>query len=71
MIYNNMYFKMMIAKFHIGSCYKITLKGKKKSNNIRGNLTGSAMDEKTIVNMKAGRAGSLSRSDGNKGSLIS
>jgi len=46
-------------------------KRQKNPNNVRGILTGSAMDEKTIVNMKAGKAGSLSRGDGNKGSLIS
>lgn len=32
---------------------------------------GSAMDDKTIVSMKAGKADSLSRGDGNNKSLIS
>lgn len=32
---------------------------------------GSGIDDKTIVNMKAGRADSLSRGDGNNKSLIS
>lgn len=31
---------------------------------------GSGMDDKTIMNMKAGRADSLSRGDGNNKSLI-
>lgn len=32
---------------------------------------GSAMDDKTIVSMKAGKADSFSRGDGNNKSLIS
>lgn len=54
----------------------LLLKAKKKTNQTKTTLEaiyspGSGMDDKTIVNMKAGRADSLSRGDGNNKSLIS
>lgn len=76
-ICNEMHFKTTTAKFHVGKCCRTTFKSKKKTTNQTKTTLeaiyspGSGMDDKTIVNMKAGRADSLSRGDGNNKSLIS